>query len=648
MRRLFRSSCLLGALIVPIVGNTSPKVKPDPLVAKYKVPHSQEPQLSRSKLLKLLRGKVKYLFVLYQENRSFDSYFGTYPGADGLYSQSARKTPGFREKLLNTKGQIFYVSPFRIGRKQDAQDLGSVGHSHPLTLAKLHIVNGKPQMDRFALAEERDHMHGAEVPTLRAMQYGELEMAHEDGSTIPFLWRYADRFVLCDHIFEEMAADSTPGNLSIIAAQTGITQWIRHPSLAFKGNGGSGPGLPVVNDSNPFWGSPLDKTVSGKMPYNPKDYKKEEKNPRKIQNNLTFATLMLTLSGKALPEEVTHDRAPSTDLADIQHDIQAIGAKENRTLNWGWYEEGFDREPASNDAGPVDADGLHVSYVTHHNGPQYFGYISNNPSMASHLHGLGDFYKAVDSSSLPGPGVYYVKGGKLNIMGLKPLNPVLNMDGKFLGDDDHPGDSDSDISEAMLARTINAIAKSKYWAHCAIVITWDDAEGDYDHVPPHLLNIGPDGKPLSEGPRIPLLLISPYARTHTVDSATGCTASVVKLVDNLFDTIPLANLPDEMQARKEGLLKYHSANMGPLDADTPGITGLLSAFDPARLAGRAAALPASYAEIPDALVDSLKAQESLGWQWTGVEPVDIARGIVTYLPPHFNPRPGQPASYSGK
>jgi len=60
----------------------------------------------------------------------------------------------------------------------------------------------------------------------------------------------------------------------------------------------------------------------------------------------------------------------------------------------------------------------------------------------------------------------------------------------FLGDDDHPAYSDAQISEAMVAEAINKIANSPYWSQCAIIITWDDSEGDYDHVQPPLRTYG--------------------------------------------------------------------------------------------------------------------------------------------------------------
>ena len=64
-------------------------------VKKHHISDRDEPRLSREDLIRRLREKVKYVFVLYQENRSFDSDFGTFPGAEGLFSHPADQTPGF-------------------------------------------------------------------------------------------------------------------------------------------------------------------------------------------------------------------------------------------------------------------------------------------------------------------------------------------------------------------------------------------------------------------------------------------------------------------------------------------------------------------------------------------------------------------------
>lgn len=82
---------------------------------KYYIAPKEEPVLSPEAMGNLLHQKIKYVFVLYQENRSFDSYFGTFPGAEGLFSQPAAKTPGFYQKLTDTNGSQITIQPFRIG-----------------------------------------------------------------------------------------------------------------------------------------------------------------------------------------------------------------------------------------------------------------------------------------------------------------------------------------------------------------------------------------------------------------------------------------------------------------------------------------------------------------------------------------------------
>jgi phospholipase C len=623
----------------------------DPAIDRFAVSASAEPRLSDAQMVALLQKKVKYVFVIYQENRSFDSYFGTFPGVDGLFSQPASQTPGFNQLLVNTDGSTTTIQPFRIGPAQYAADTDDLDHSHPRLVAKMDLVNGVPQMDRFAYTEELKYSPTGN-PSLQAKQMGELAMAYEDGDTIPFLWQYANRFVLFDHIYQEITGPSTPGNLAIISAQNGTTQWMRHPNEAYSGNGGSGTGVPVLNDDDPFWGSPSDpNSASNKLPVNPGDYPGYT-----TELNLTYASLPLTLAGKTLDKVAKSDRDPVDDLADVADDVVDIAAGGKTAVPWGWYEEGFDLEPTDpttttnakavkqpvdfDDDDSLDADsGTHVSYVTHHNGPQYFGYIGNNPKMTANLHGLNDFFNAVDNATLPASGgVFYVKGGYDNIIGLTPADPDAKVQANFLGDDDHPAYSDAQISEAYVATAINKIAQSKYWNNCAIIITWDDSEGDYDHSQPTILNVGPDGSPISDGPRVPLLLISPFAKAHAIDHQQGDHASVVKFVDTVFGLKPLAQLPDELAGRKAGET-MGLANEGPFDAITPNISDLTSAFDPARLAGKARLLPAWYVEIPQSLIDTLPQQSGYGWRQVGVVPTDYAQGIVNQIPSDFNPRP---------
>lgn len=625
------SAMLQAPIAFADVSVVTPQPAGPAAVVPYMIQTAHEPKLSQAQELALLRKHVKYVFIIFQENRSFDSYFGSFPGANGLFSQPPAQTLGFTQPIENVDGTMGTISPFRLGPDQNAADLDDVDHAHINMDEKMDVVNKKALMDRFALIEEHKYMKpGAKTPSLMAKQYGELDMAYEDCDTIPFMWDYASRFILFDNIFQHTIGPSTPNAIAMIAGQTGETQWVKHPDEAVGSKGlAKGAGEPVVTDDDPLWGSagPADK--SG-QPQNPKD-----KPPFEI--NQTYASLPLTMAGVKV-KSVTKTDTDTADLADVQKDIPAISASHAAQLPWGWYEEGYDHEPS--DKADAPADGSHSSYIGHHNGPQYFGYVANNPQMTAHLHGLGDFFSDITANKLATTGgVYYVRGGFQNIAGLKPAFNDPAVQHNFQGDDDHPGYSDSALSEAMVARTVNAIAHSKYWAQSAIIITYDESEGDYDHVAPDFVEFDPQGLPLSRGPRIPLIVISPYARAHEVSHESGDHASVIKFIDLLYNLPKLADLPDEAQAEQAGEKMFQQAYLGPADDHTPGVGNLLSAFDPARLEGKAAPLPAAYAETPDDVVSAIPPYGNQGCKAIGIVPTDIAQGIPNNIPADFNPRP---------
>jgi len=583
-----------------------------------------EPVLSHEELVNLIQQKIKYVFVIYQENRSFDSYFGTFPGANGLFSQPAAQTPGFVQTITNTDGSTGTISPFLIGPALYAADTDDIDHSHALTVKKMDIQNGVAVMDKFAATEELKYSPTGN-PSLQAKQMGELSMAYEDCDTVPLLWAYADRFGFYDNIFESMTGPSTPLNLSIIGAQSGQTQWALHPSQA--------PNVPIISDPDPFWGSPSDKSANP-LPVNPTDYPGYTTAP-----NLTFATLPLSMLLSTAATVTATDSSPSTDLVDVTDDVTFLSKLTQPAVGFGWYEEGYDKE-STDTAGPVTANGSHASYVTHHNGPQYFGYVANTPALRAQLHGLGDFFSDIQNQKLPkSGGVFYVKGGYQNTLGLTPADPDPTVQKNFVGDDDHPAYSDAQISEAMVASAINAIAASPYWAQSAIIITWDDSEGDYDHVPPPIVNNGPDNTAYSFGPRVPLILISPYSKLGYISHEQGSQASVVKLVDTVFGLPPLATLPDELLGRYIGLTALGQYDLGPQDALTAGISDLTDAFSPSRLLGLATPLTPNYAQVASSYVTRIPQTTGLGCNDLGIVTTDRQLGIPNNIPADFNPRP---------
>jgi phospholipase C len=123
---------LLGMLANTAAVAKEPKLtlatSDDTLGAQYGRFPKDETKLTLQQKIALLRTKVKYVFVLFQENRSFDVYFGTYPGANGLFStftkadpsdpsaQPANQTESFSQNIRNIDGSYSTITPFLVPR----------------------------------------------------------------------------------------------------------------------------------------------------------------------------------------------------------------------------------------------------------------------------------------------------------------------------------------------------------------------------------------------------------------------------------------------------------------------------------------------------------------------------------------------------
>jgi len=135
-------------------------------------------------------------------------------------------------------------------------------------------------------------------------------------------------------------------------------------------------------------------------------------------------------------------------------------------------------------------------------------------------------------------------------------------------------------------------------------------------------------------------VISPYSVVHGVSHEATEHGSIIKFIDEIFNLTPLADLPDEASARALGEKTYGQKYLGPSDDQTPGVGNLFSAFDNARLMGKAPMLEAEYAQIPAALVTSLPHFYGEGCRILGIAPTDVAvGGVLDPAPADFNPRP---------
>jgi phospholipase C len=639
--RLTALLVLIPAACCCLAQTPSPKADLAPpsstLVKRFTLSPAAEPTLTHDAKLKLVREKIKYVFVLFQENRSFDFYFGTYPGADGLYSGPTAEIAGFTQPIVNLDGTVTTISPFKIpftvrdvhGKTVPLypSDVAGSNHSHTALVHKLNLnQNLIAGNDRYALTEEGVTLKDgkpSKVPSLERKQFGELVMSHIDCDAAPFLWRYADRFTLFDHFFDTVIGPSGPNAIAMIAGQSGETQWMLHPDLADP-DGKRKNALPLTANALPYWGSLLDKADH---PHPPQPKPAADPAP-----NLTFATLPLSFMGDAIEKTTAADYDPTFDLIDVQADIKKIAGHGVPATHWGWYQQGYDHEPTD-----APGDTSHPKYVVHHNATAYFGYIADNPEAATHIHGLGDFFTDIAARNLPASGVFYIRGGYGNIFATAPLDPNPDLATVFHGDDDHPGYSDSQISEGLLAREINAIARSPYWPHAVILIAYDESDGLYDHARPRVRSHQADGTPLDQGPRIPSILISPYGVAHGVSHELAEHSSIIKLVDELFNLIPLADLPDEERARAIGAAKFNQKDLGPADDKVEGVGDLLSGFSNLRLLGRAPLLPASYTEIPITDITTYPHYAGHGCSALQIRPTDTGR--PNPIPADFNPRP---------
>jgi phospholipase C len=152
--------------------------------------------------------KIQHVVIIMQENRSFDEYFGTYPGADGI--------PG----LAGNPGKVPCVpdgvSGGCVRPYHDTQDR-NLGGPHSYAAALADIDGGK--MDGF-VGEQKRGMAGCAQTFNPACGNGAGSpdvMGYHDGSDIPNYWSYARDFVLQDHMFESDISWSLPSHLYMVS-----------------------------------------------------------------------------------------------------------------------------------------------------------------------------------------------------------------------------------------------------------------------------------------------------------------------------------------------------------------------------------------------------------------------------------------------
>lgn len=433
---------------------------------------------------------IGHLIVIYNENVSYDHYFGTYPSATnpaGDPSFTAKPdtpaanglTPALRTANPNA------AQPFRLGRNQ------------PVTCDNNHAYT----------AEQRAHHGGAMDRFVESTSCpANTAMGFYDGNTVTAMWNYAQNYAMSDAFFGTVFGPSLPGHINLISGNT-------H---------GATPELPgaVVNGT----------VISGPNALG------DECGNRNDAQNITFGA------------------APNIGTL-----LSAKG------VSWGYFMGGF--RPTGRDGGGAVCDAKHANaagalvrdYIAHHEPFQYYDATRNgthkapaSPSDIGH-----------DDPPGPGPKVNHqydmadfttaLKTG--NVPAVSFLKPPGSQDG-------HAGYSGPLDEQRFLVETVNAIQASPIWSDTAIIVAYDDSDGWYDHQPSPILNSSFDATydqldgagqckgptapapPVAGGyslrcgfgPRLPFLVISPFAQVNKVSHTVRDQTTILRFIEDNWET----------------------------------------------------------------------------------------------------------------
>jgi phospholipase C len=466
---------------------------------------------------------IKHLVIIFNENRSFDHYFATYPKATNPPGEPAfkadRHTPAVNNleptsanpylltnngNYTNTANGTNAANPFRLDRTQ----ANTKSQNHGYTAEQLANDNGKA--DLFPLNTGSGTSGGAGAFGTKGQVMG-----YFDGNTVTALWNYAQNFAMSDNAYTDSYGPSTPGAINVISGQT---------------NGA----LAIVNASSLLADGQSGYTVIG--------------DPEPADDVCSNSSSGAQMTGK--------------NIGDLLNDAN---------LTWGSFMGGFSlqttnangttnckRSTLSTVVGAATAD-----YVPHHAWFQYYkstanftharpaslaavGYTKYNGQVdpANHNYDLDDFYAAVKAGNFPS--VSYVK------------LPAYQ--------DGHAGYSDPLDEQTGTVELINFLQKQPEWKDTAVIVTYDDSDGWYDHAyarpttasydaiadqlngpgqcgtgvqtqpQPNGLNGQPVNGRCGPGTRIPFIVVSPFAKQNYVSHERISQASVVRFIeDNWLD-----------------------------------------------------------------------------------------------------------------
>jgi phospholipase C len=479
---------------------------------------------------------IKHVVVIIPENQTFDHYFGSYPYAANVPGEqswlgvpapkfTARKgTPAANTLVANPQLLVNNPNRSRFGAPANPTRSGPDG---AYTCDMGH--NYEPEQQALNGGKADQFPETTAGSGQGCQPDGTTVMTYYDGNTVTAMWNYAQYFAMSDNHFSTNYGPTVPGHANLIAGTT-------HGIIIHD------PKNPTNPDTSGFYVNPTDKSVTlvdANLPGYLDDcgsgrtFEFTGKNVGDLLNekNVTWGYFQ----GGFLPTTpATFDasgnllKAAACNSSHTAHAMTINGQTymvQNPSVNAGADIHGSSKDYST---GVTPFMKFASTRNPHHLRPTSPDMIGKT-DQANHLYDISDFFTSLNAGSLPS--VSYVKA------------PVYQYG--------HPASSDPLTEQGFVVETINAIQQSQFWKDTAVVIVWDDSDGWYDHVMPPLLTpsstnldflFGPGNcgtpKPGAEqarcglGPRQPLLVISPYAKSNFVDHTLTHQASVLRFIED--------------------------------------------------------------------------------------------------------------------
>lgn len=445
---------------------------------------------------------IEHVVVIFDENISFDHYFATYPNATNPKGQPAFHAKPGTPPVNGLTHQLLINNPNRV---------------NPFLLDR----NKEPCDQNHGYEAEQEAYNGGLVNQFvgatgnkSSKQCQREVMGYYDGNSVTALWNYAQHYSLNDNSYGTIFGPSTPGALNLVAGSTGTALPASTPEVV-NGN--------LVGDVDPRFDD---------CSYVDPSKAKQGEASAKAANGLVY------IQGK--------------NVGNLMNE---------KGITWGWFEGGFDPSSRTKD-GVARCDttshnafgGAAKDYIPHHEPFQYYKSTSNphhlapsniamvgKTDQANHQYSLKTFWKAAEAGNMPA--VTFLKAKAV--------------------EDAHAGYSNPLDEQKFLVRTINRLQKLPQWKHTAVVIAYDDSDGYYDHVMPPKNHFANDHGRSGYGPRLPLLVISPYAKQNYVDHSLTDQASVLNFIEHNWQLGKLGK--DSMDAHSGSLMHMFDFNKKQLN-----------------------------------------------------------------------------------